>query len=173
MELQGTIARSRSPEVAERLRQTVDDLHDTVQDIRATIFTLRTTQATNDFREGVLDLVSALTDQSGILTTVRLTGPLSIVDSDLAEQAEAVISEAVSNCVRHSGARSLTVQIAVADEFVIDIADDGAGIPAAMQRRSGLANMVERARRMGGGCEIGGADGGGTRIRWTAPLVRA
>ena len=115
---------------SERLRQTVDDLHDTVQDIRATIFALRTTQATNDFRERVLDLVSGLTDQSGILTTVRLTGPLSIVDSDLAEQAEAVISEAVSNSVRHSGASSITVQIAVADEFVIDVTDDGVGIPS-------------------------------------------
>jgi signal transduction histidine kinase len=118
-------------------------------------------------------VVSALTDRSGILTTVRLTGPLSIVDSDLAEQAEAVVSEAVSNSVRHSGAGSLTVQIAVADEFVIDIADDGVGIPTDVQRRSGLANMVDRARRIGGSCEIGAADGGGTRIRWTAPLVTA
>jgi signal transduction histidine kinase len=173
MELQGTIARARSPEVASRLRQTVDDLHDTVQDIRATIFALRPTQATNDFRERVHDIVSGLTDQSGILTTVRLTGPLSIVDSDLAEQAEAVISEAVSNCVRHSGAGSITVQIAVADEFVIDIADDGVGIAADVQRRSGLANLVERARRMGGSCGIGGTEGGGTRIHWTAPLMRA
>ena len=173
MELQGTIARSHSPEVTGRLSQTVNDLHDTIQDIRATIFALRTTQATNDFRERVLDVVSALTDRSGILTTVRLTGPLSIVDSDLAEQAEAVVSEAVSNSVRHSGAGSLTVQIAVADEFVIDIADDGVGIPTDVQRRSGLANMVDRARRIGGSCEIGAADGGGTRIRWTAPLVTA
>lgn len=173
MELQGTIARSHSPDVAARLRQTVDDLHDTIQDIRATIFGLRTTQATNDFRQRVLDLVSRLTDQSGILTTVRLTGPLSILDSDLAEQAEAVISEAVSNSVRHSGAGTLTVQIAVADELVIDIADDGVGIPTDVQRRSGLANMVDRARRTGGSCETGEADGGGTRIRWSAPLVTA
>lgn len=173
MELQGTIARAYSPEVVERLRQTVDDLHDTVQDIRATIFALRTTQATNDFRERVLDLVSSLTDQSGILTTVRLTGPLSIVDIDLAEQAEAVISEAVSNSVRHSGASSMTVQIAVADEFVIDVTDDGVGISADVQRRSGLANIAERARRTGGSCEIGEAANGGTHIHWTAPLVRA
>ncbi len=172
MELQGTIARSRSPEVVERLRQTVDDLHDTVQDIRATIFALRSTQSTNDFRERVLDLVSRLTDQSGILTTVRLTGPLSIIDSDLGEHGEAVISEAVSNSVRHSGAGNITIQIAVADEFVIDVADDGVGIPADVQRRSGLANLVERARRMGGSCEISRAEGGGTRIHWSAPLVR-
>ena len=117
-------------------------------------------------------MVSGLTDQSGILTTVRLTGPLSIVDSDLAEHAEAVISEAVSNSMRHSRASNITVQIAVADEFVIDVTDDGVGIPSDIQRRSGLANMAERARRMGGSCQVGGGDDGGTRIHWTAPLVR-
>ena len=144
-----------------------------MQDIRATIFALRTTQATNEFRERVLDLVSGLTDQSGILTTVRLTGPLSIVDIDLAEQADAVISEAVSNSVRHSGASNITVQIAVADEFVIDVTDDGVGIPADVGRRSGLANMAERARRWAAAVQIGAAEDGGTHIHWTAPLVRA
>lgn len=172
MDVQGTIARTRSPEVGERLQRTVDLLHDTIQDIRATIFALQTTRDRNNFHQQILDAVGALTDGCEIATTVKMTGPLSVVDSDLAGQAEAVITEAVSNCVRHSGARRLTVQIAVADEFVVEVIDDGAGIPADNERRSGLANMDNRARRMGGTFQIFVPEGGGTHIRWAAPLIR-
>ena len=41
MDLQGTIARARSPEVAARLSGTVDDLQTTVDDIRQTICQLQ------------------------------------------------------------------------------------------------------------------------------------
>jgi signal transduction histidine kinase len=100
-----------------------------------------------------------------------MSGPLTVIGDDVAEHAEAVIIEAISNTLRHSGATSLAVEVAVADELAIDIIDNGSGIPTANQRHSGLANMRRRAEHVGGHCTIGSPPTGGTRIHWTAPLT--
>jgi signal transduction histidine kinase len=93
------------------------------------------------------------------------------VDVELADHAEAVIAEAISNAVRHSGASRLTIDMSAADQLVIDITDNGRGIPPDNQRRSGLANIAHRAEQAGGTCEINTPADGGTHLRWTAPLI--
>ena len=55
-----------------------------------------------------------LTENRGIATTVRLSGPLGAIGAEIAEHAVAVTAEAISNTVRHSGATLLTVEVAVA-----------------------------------------------------------
>ena len=71
--------------------------------------------------------------------------------------------------MRHSQAAELAVIITVGDELIIDVRDDGVGIPDAVTR-SGLNNMQVRAEQVGGACTITSAVGGGTRVTWTAPL---
>jgi signal transduction histidine kinase len=173
MHLQGSIARSRSPEITQRLTCDVDDLQTTIEEIRTTIFALHSSPGVIGFRQQVQNAIAELTDDRAIQTTVRMSGPLSAVGTDLAEQATPVIVEAVSNAVRHSGAEHLTVQIDVADELRIDVTDDGCGIDLANGRHSGLANLVRRAELADGSCVIVDAPGGGTHIQWTAPLGAA
>ncbi len=171
MDLQGTIARSRSSEVVARLNGTVDDLQDTIEEIRTSIFALQAPAGTAvGFRQQIQNAIAHLTQDRDIETTVRMSGPLSAIGDDVAEHADAIITEAVSNAVRHSGAQHLTVEIAVADELTIDVTDDGCGIAKDNLRSSGLANMQRRAEMVGGRCAIADADGGGTHLRWTAQL---
>ncbi|CAN5851828.1 GAF domain-containing protein [soil metagenome] len=170
MDLQGTIARSRSPEITKRLTRTVDDLQATIEEIRSRIFALQSAGDDSGFRQQVQNAIADLTDDRDIETTVRMSGPLSAVDEELAEQATPVIIEAVSNAVRHSGAAHLTIDINVADELTIDITDDGCGIDPGNPRRSGLANLQRRADSVGGSCAISTPPGGGTHLRWVAPL---
>jgi signal transduction histidine kinase len=94
---------------------------------------------------------------------------LSVVDAALADHAEAVVREAVSNAVRHSGASTLMVSVKVEDEVSIEVVDNGTGISGDVTG-SGLANLRERARQAGGAFVIGDAPGGGTRLRWSAHL---
>jgi signal transduction histidine kinase len=172
MDLQGTIARSRSGEITQRLNRTVDDLQATIEEIRTTIFSLQSrTEAAGGFRQQVQNGIAELTDNRDIQTTVRMSGPLTVISDELAEHATAVVIEAVSNAVRHSGAEHLTVGIDVADELTIEIADDGCGIDPANERRSGLANFEHRAHLVGGSCDISTAPDGGTRVRWVAALT--
>ncbi len=172
MDLQGTLARARSPEVADRLNRTLDDLQTIIEEIRTTIFQLKSPPGNNgDFRRRIQRVIADLTENRDIVTTVRLHGPMTAVDGELAEHAEAVSAEAISNALRHSGASRLTVEVSVGDMFVLDVVDNGCGIPAGNRRSSGLANMKYRAEQLGGACEVTNPPEGGARIHWVAPLT--
>jgi len=172
MDLQGTLARARSPEVAGRLNRTLDDLQTIIEEIRMTIFQLKSPTGKNgDFRHRIQRVVADLAENREVVTTVRMHGPMTAVGGELADHAEAVAAEAVSNTLRHSGASRLTVEISVADMFILDVSDNGSGIPADNSRRSGLANMKRRAEQLGGTCEISNPPEGGTRVHWIAPLI--
>lgn len=174
MDLQGTIARVHAPHVVERLTHTVDELQSTITEIRTTIFDLQSPMAAADgFRQRIQQVVADLTDDRDLRTTLRIIGPTVSVEPQLADHAVAVIIEAISNAVRHSGATNLTVEIAVADDLALTIFDNGHGIPGDNQRRSGLANMKHRAEQVVGTCEILTPAIGGTHIHWTAPLTNA
>lgn len=172
MDLQGTVARARSPEIVERLNRTLDDLQTIIEEIRTTIFQLKSPlEHESGFRHRIQRVVTDLTENRDIVTTVRMHGPTTAVGGELAEHAEAVTAEAVSNAVRHSGASRLTIEVNVADMLTLDIIDNGSGIPDDNRRRSGLANMAYRAEQVGGRCEISNQATGGTRVHWTAPLT--
>ena len=172
MDLQGTLARARSPEVAERLNRTLDDLQTIIEDIRTTIFQLKSPLGRDSgFRHRIQQVVADLTEARDIVTTVRIHGPMTVVGDELAEHAEAVTSEAISNALRHSGASKLTIEVDVADMLTVDIIDNGCGISVDNPRFSGLANMKHRAEKLGGSCEISTPPEGGTRVHWTAPLA--
>jgi signal transduction histidine kinase len=96
---------------------------------------------------------------------------MTAIGPELAQHAEAVAAEAVSNAVRHSGATHLTIEVTVADEISIDVVDNGCGIPDHNQRQSGLAHMHRRAEQAGGTCRITSPPAGGTLVHWRAPLT--
>ncbi|HEY0228013.1 MAG TPA: GAF domain-containing sensor histidine kinase, partial [Mycobacterium sp.] len=170
MDLQGTVARVRSPEVSDRLNRTLDDLQTIIEEIRTTIFQLKSPSENDGFRAEIQRVVADLTENRDIVTTVRMHGPMTAISGELAEHAEAVTAEAISNAVRHSGASRLTVEVSAADMLTVDIIDNGCGVPVDNSRRSGLANMSYRAAQVGGRCEVSTPPEGGTRVHWTAPL---
>lgn len=171
MDLQGTLARARSPEVADRLNRTLDDLQTIIEEIRTTIFQLKMPSGSDGgLRHRLQRIVADLTENRDMVTTVHIDGPMSAIDGEVAEHAEAVATEAISNVVRHSGASRLTVEVSAADMFTLVISDDGHGIPADNHRHSGLANVARRAEQLGGTCEITDPAEGGTRVCWTVPL---
>jgi signal transduction histidine kinase len=169
LDLQGTITRARSPEVVERLTRTVDDLQSTIEELRTAIFELQSPiGCLSDLRQRVQNAVVGLTEDRDINTTLRFSGPMSVVGDELADHVEAVIAEAVSNTVGHSATR-LTVEVAIAGELVVDIVDNGCGVPADDQRMA--TTMHHRAEQIGGSCRIAALPGVGTRVHWAAPLI--
>lgn len=171
LSLQSTAQRATSPEVTSRLTTTIDDLQDTVQDIRSAIFDLHSTRGVAvGLRQQIDDVVEEMTADSGLRPTLRVNGPLSVVDSPLASHALAVIREGISNAVRHAHASAVTIAISVADALTIDIIDDGVGI-AEVVSTSGLRNIRSRAEECSGQMTIGPSAGtSGTVLHWSAPL---
>ncbi len=170
LSLQGAIPRARSADVQQRLNDTVDELQAVIQEIRTTIFDLHGgSSGTTRLRQRISDAVAAFS-REGVRTGVHFVGPLSVVDGNLADHAEAVVLEALSNAMRHADARTVSVTVRVEDELTVEVADDGCGMPADVTA-SGLTNLRRRAEGLGGNLSLTDAAGGGTVLNWSVPLA--
>ena len=167
--LQGTIPRARAPEVQQRLTDCVDDLQQVIQEIRTAIFDLHGGSSGVTRLRQRLDEAVAQFASSELRTSVQYMGPLSVIDATLADHAEAVVREAVSNAVRHAKATTLTVSVVVDDDLCIEVIDNGRGISGEITS-SGLKNLHQRAEDAGGSFGVEPAPKGGTKLRWCAPL---
>lgn len=167
---QGTAARARDPAIRSRVETMADDLQQVVTEIRTAIFDLHGGDSTSTrLRQRLEAAVDQPTADAALTARLRVSGPLSVIDPALADHAEAVVREAVSNAVRHSGATTLTVEIFVADELSITIEDDGCGISDDITP-SGLNNLAHRASQAGGHFTTSPATPTGARLHWSAPL---
>jgi two-component system sensor histidine kinase DesK len=109
---------------------------------------------------------------------------------DLAPEAEGLLAwtvrEGATNVVRHSGARTVTITVAVAaDAVTAEVADDGVGPGLGADQHgtashgsgppgSGLAGLAERARTAGAEISAGEGPGGkGFRLLVRVPAGRA
>lgn len=172
LSLQSTMQRTRAVEVRARLDETIDDIQAIVQDIRHSIFDLQSDTASHSatYRKRLHNIITEMTADAGLRTTVRLAGPVTVLEPPLSTHVEAVLREAISNVVRHARASAVAVEVVVGDEVTIEISDDGIGLDPANTRRSGLGNLAARATEMGGAFTIQPGPRGGIVLRWSAPL---
>ena len=86
-----------------------------------------------------------------------------------------IIQEALTNCARHSKARSISITIDQNESNLrVAILDDGVGLQEdAAGKGLGLIGIQERAREMGGSIEITSAEGKGARLVLQMPTVRS
>ncbi|MGW0620414.1 GAF domain-containing protein [Streptomyces sp. NPDC002765] len=162
-------------EAAERVVRAVDDLDETIKIIRSTIFGLRARDggAGTGLRARVVRAVGEASPVLGFAPSVRMEG---LVDTDvpqeIADHVIAVLSEALTNIARHSGAQRADVALETdGREVRLTVADNGRGIPDG-GRRSGLRNMAERAEQLGGSLRVDCPEGGGTTLVWLVPVER-
>jgi signal transduction histidine kinase len=177
MSLEGMMPVITRPEVADRVRNAVDAMDDTIRDIRATIFALqsRGRASAPRLRSDIVALADEMAEMLGFAPALRLGSGLdSRASGELAEQVLAVLREALSNAARHAGATrvDVTVDTDAAGMLTVLVRDNGRGIERT-GRRSGLANLADRAAQLGGQLRIAPAAGGGTELEWQVPAPRA
>ncbi|MGH4011490.1 MAG: GAF domain-containing protein [Pseudonocardiaceae bacterium] len=172
MSLQATLRLVSGQEARLRIGKVVDQLDETIRDIRTSIFELHTAgqDTPSSLRRRLLDAAAEVSTGTGLSPSVRMSGAVdTLVPPAIAEHAVAVVCEGVSNAVRHAGATIITVTAEAGDDLVIEVVDDGIGIPEGVAR-SGLANLEQRAVACGGMITVGAAPHGGTRLTWRVPL---
>jgi signal transduction histidine kinase len=145
------------------------------------------TAAVADVRRLVHDLRPPALDDVGLLGAVRqqaarLRAPGLTVSVDSADQLDGlpaavevaayrIDSEALTNVARHARATTCRVRLEVAGgSLVVEVADDGVGIPAGTPSGVGLISLRERAAELGGDCRIECPDGRGTVVRAELPM---
>jgi signal transduction histidine kinase len=83
-----------------------------------------------------------------------------------------IVTEALTNVVRHSGARRSSVGLSAADGHLrLTVTDDGAGLPAGeLCPGVGVTALKERAEEIGGTCVVTAGAEGGTAVVARLPL---
>jgi two-component system, NarL family, sensor histidine kinase DevS len=172
MSLEGTMPMITKHEVSDRVRNAVDAMDDTIRDIRATIFALQSRASGPRLRADIVALADEMAEMLGFAPALRLGSGLdSRASGALSEQVLAVLREALSNAARHAEATrvEVTVDTDAAGVLTVLVRDNGCGIRET-SRHSGLANMADRAEKLGGRLRVSPADGGGTEVEWQAPV---
>lgn len=149
-----------------------EDVQQVISDVRRLVHDLRP-PALDD-----LGLVGALREQAetasagGLAVTVKAHG-VTVLPAAVEVAAFRIIGEAMTNTVRHAGATRCQITLSVRDDrLVLEVVDDGTGIPADAVGGVGLASLRERAAELGGSSEVSCPATGGTTIRATLPLRR-
>jgi signal transduction histidine kinase len=173
LQLQGVYGTLPAGRVAEIVDSTVTGLDSVIAHIRTIVFTLsgdRRGPASRSGRQAITDLVSTLEERLGMEPTLTFAGPVdTVLGPDLLPDVLAVVTEAVTNAVKHGRAERVEVLVKVQDDHLtVDVRNDGREFTPS-GRRSGLANMEDRAEEHGGSLTIG-SEGGRTRLAWTVPV---
>lgn len=116
-----------------------------------------------------LSELSARHAEDGVDITLDL-GHDDVLDPHTAAAAYAIVSEAVTNTVRHSGTQLARVETAsTPDGLRLRVSDDGEGVADGARPGVGTRSMRERADELGGTLEIRSARGGGTLVEALLP----
>ena len=82
-----------------------------------------------------------------------------------------IAAEAMTNVVRYAGATRCDVRLVREQQLLlVEVRDDGVGIPEDAQAGVGMLSMRERAAELGGRSEVTCPPGGGTVVRAWLPV---
>ncbi|MCB1040646.1 MAG: GAF domain-containing protein [Acidimicrobiales bacterium] len=174
LSLQSVAKVAAAPEVADRIQQAVDDLDLTVRDVRASIYELNPPPTSSrGLRRQLLAVGDELLEALGYAPTFRFEGPVdSGVPDRLVPHVVAVVREGLANVARHAGSPTADVRVVVnGGRVTITIDDAGRGLGDRGAGGHGLRNLTTRAEEVGGSFEVADRPGGGTALRWRAPLT--
>jgi signal transduction histidine kinase len=143
-------------------------------------------EAVLDVRRLVHDLRPPVLDQLGLVEALRhhaelvaaelpvtvTADPLPSLPAAVEVAAYRIVTEALTNTLRHAGATQATVSLFLTtDDLALTVSDDGCGIAPHAEPGLGLASMRDRVAELGGSLAISGdtAAGRGTKIHATLP----
>lgn len=133
----------------------------------------------NGLRPSVLDqlgLASAVQEfvaqngAGGTTFLIQMPDDLPPLPAAVEVAAYRIVTEAITNVLRHAKAHTCTIRLEVSGVLRLLIEDDGQGLPDAYEPGVGLDSMHERAAELGGILEIQSQPGQGTRLLVELPI---
>ena len=158
------------------LRSLANNAHD---EVRRSIFDLWPSALTIElFMADLTNYVSGCCRPRPFSIIFNNNGDFNSLSSGMRRTVYRMAQEALANSARHSGAQSARLCLTVTDDEVyLVVSDEGRGFypEIALSRTQsrehfGLRGMQERARAMGGDCEINSQPGAGVRVSINLPI---
>ena len=171
-------------EVRPRIDGVVDDLNQVIGDMRSYIMDLRPRELQGRKLDDALEsLIKYLEDRSGVVVAMDARVDLAGFSEQYVVNLWHIFQEAFSNIEKYAKASNVSVLIELADgRLILEISDDGVGFDlekAEMGRGFGLADIKDRAERLGGiltvetSEHVGNAGGAGTKLSISLPMAEA
>ena len=180
MAMQALATRLHHSEERSKLQDIIKDAAACLRETRRSVAGLRGARAA---ASGLAASIAQAARQITETKNVRLKLKLEPEPAGLPAESEynllRIASEAVSNAVKHSGARGIEVTLKPAPSGIfLSVADDGAGCEFSefghlKPGHYGLIGMKERAAQIGAEFSFESAPGRGTIIRVMAPVERS
>ncbi|WP_432921172.1 sensor histidine kinase [Microbispora sp. CA-135349] len=168
------LARS-APEQSDRmLEQAAADVAAVLADVRRLVHDLRPPALDELGLRRAVEQQAERVRSGRLQVAVSTEGDLGSLPAAVEVAAYRIVSEALANVVRHSGAARCAITIGVRERALeVTVRDDGSGIGADVTAGVGMLSLRERAAELGGGCEVACPPGGGTLVRALLPLQEA
>ena len=152
-------ARELVGEAREEAKRALAELRDLARGIRPSLLAER----------GLGPALTALAARSPIPASVDLDVPEDLPDA-LETTTWFVVSEALANAAKHSGATRVLVSVGrVEDRLIVEVADDGAG--GAKPDGGGLTGLRKRVEALDGRLAVSSLEDEGTTIRAELPCA--
>lgn len=146
----------------ESARQAADELRFLVQ-------RLRTPTQASGFVGALRQFAHNICDRSGLRLVFEVSGPEAVLSADTENALFRIAQEALTNIVKHAGAKTVSIVIAIEDLCAtLIVSDDGNGFEGGRSTECvGLDGMRARALENHGHLTINSNPGKGTRIEVT------
>lgn len=170
MEMQALAARTRSPEERASLDEIIVDAGTCLRETRRSVAGLRSGGA--GLASAIEQAARQITEAKDIRLKLKLDHKPSGLAPDVEYNLVRIAQEAVTNSVKHSGARTVEVALDLsARALKLSVRDDGAGFADSNGKSGhyGLIGMKERASHIGANLELASAPGRGTTVSVVLP----
>jgi len=156
------------PATASVLDSTITELLAAVDDLRRLAAGIRPPILTE---AGPIAAVRALLERTPIPVDFTAEN-VPRLDATTESTAYFVVTEAVTNTLKHARANKILIDFRVCDGTLrVEVTDNGAG-GVDIDSGSGLRTLRDRVRALGGELTMSGATGSGTTVSATIPLAR-
>jgi signal transduction histidine kinase/ligand-binding sensor domain-containing protein len=179
MAMQALAARLRPAQERETLEDIIRDAATCLRETRQSVAGLR---AVKDSESGLTAAIGAaareITDTKDVRLRLKLDKVLRKLPAEVEYNLLRITSEAVSNSVKHSGARTIEVALESTPQALqLKVHDDGCGLgkdgAALRPGHYGIIGMKERATQIGADLELLSEPGHGTTVVVLLPAGRA
>ncbi|MDP9100100.1 MAG: PAS domain S-box protein [Verrucomicrobiota bacterium] len=154
-------------EAAETVNRNVGIARDLARGLQAVELTA------SGLKNALRDLAVQACDNSGVKCHFKCARGVRVPDDTVALHLYRVAQEAVTNAVKHSGAKNLLIHLdRNADHICVSVQDDGKGFVPGKRRKKGLGlhMMRYRANALGGELKIERRASGGIDITCVIPM---
>jgi signal transduction histidine kinase/ligand-binding sensor domain-containing protein len=179
MQMQAFANRLRSPEDRQALAEIIQDAGTCLQETRRSVAGLRAgAGSSSGIAAAIADAARHITQERDIRLKLTLDDRHLELPAEVKYNLVRITQEAVTNSVKHSGARNIEVTLdCSAENLRLTIRDDGRGMPrgdniGGAPGHYGLIGMQERASQIGAEFELTSTPGAGTKISLRVPVTK-